>query len=466
MTLFSKLALAVSTLVVGTTLCLSASFYWMERRAILQQADQERRSILLNLAHMARESVLANDDLLLVKYARGLRRWNPALLSASIVSPHGDVLAHSAPGLIGRPALVGPPPHASADVLVITEPVFIGTHWVATASVAFSQQALVSAVRQRQGELQKRIAVIAIGAFGLGLLMAFVLALSWTRPIGALARAAQEVGEGQYAGGLVSTRRRRDELGFLARSFESMAIRLKELELMKEDFVSAVTHELRSPLGAIESYLNLIHHELRQGVSTDAWERYVERLRVNTRRLSQFVNDLLDVAAIERGKVTLQLEPLSLPALLSDVLELYAARLQERHLHYRLEVQQGTPLIPADPEKLRQILGNLLSNAIKFTPEEGHIELGATIVRGKGIRVYVKDSGIGIDPAHQERIFKKFEQARTAREHVKGPKGTGLGLAISQALVEQHGGTLTVESRPGQGSLFAFTLPTHPLEEA
>ncbi len=125
---------------------------------------------------------------------------------------------------------------------------------------------------------------------------------------------------------------RRDELGFLSKSFQTMAEELQELDHMKEDFVSAVTHELRSPLGAIESYLNLINEEVREGISPSTWQTYMERLRVNTQRLTRFVNDLLDVASLERGKIALERQPVNLAILIQDVVAFFAPKAAERKL--------------------------------------------------------------------------------------------------------------------------------------
>src|SRR5258706_14344584 len=132
--LFPKLALTVSTLLIGTTLCLSISFYIAERRSIREEADQERRVLLQNLVHIAQESFLTNDDLLMVKYTRWLQKWNPSLVSASVVSPQGAVLAHSEPRLIGKsvtPENDAPTQteEARSEVLVLTQPVHLGSQW-------------------------------------------------------------------------------------------------------------------------------------------------------------------------------------------------------------------------------------------------------------------------------------------------------------------------------------------------
>jgi signal transduction histidine kinase len=462
MKLFPKLALTVSLLLVGTTLALSVCFYLAERQSIRTEADQERRSLLLNLVHITQESLLTNDDLLLVKYTRWLQKWSPSLVSASVVSPQGEVLAHSEPSQIGKSVNQSSsgPFAADTSVLVITQPVRLGNQWVATVSASFSERQFEEIVAARLAGLKRRLGLIAGGAVAAGLLISFLLALSWTRPICSLVQSAKRVGQGNYQLELSDTTKRRDELGFLSKAFLAMASELQELDHMKEDFVSAVTHELRSPLGAIESYLNLMNEEMKEGISPSEWQTYGERLRINTHRLTRFVNDLLDVAALERGKVTLEMQPVNPAILIQDVVALYAAKLAERKLTCTMAIPgDGSFLAWADPEKIRQVLINLLSNAIKFTPEQGAVELGVKeIMDGKQLLIYVKDSGLGIAPEDQAKIFNKFEQVHSARLKVKGPKGTGLGLSICRSLIELHGGTLGLESKEGEGSRFFFTL--------
>src|SRR5258706_2076059 len=204
--LFPKLALTVSTLLIGTTLCLSISFYIAERRSIREEADQERRVLLQNLVHIAQESFLTNDDLLMVKYTRWLQKWNPSLVSASVVSPKGEVLAHSQHSQIGKSVTtpVAPDP-GRTQVLVLTQPIHLGAQWVATASVGFSERQFEETVQTRLRGLQRRLGLIVAGAMAAGLIISFLLALSWTRPIGSLAAAANLVGQGKYQLNLTQT---------------------------------------------------------------------------------------------------------------------------------------------------------------------------------------------------------------------------------------------------------------------
>lgn len=472
MKLFPKLAILVITWLALSVFALCASFYVSEKRSIQNQAQEERRALLQNLVHITREALVSGDDLLLVKYTRWLQRWNPAVVSLSVVSPKGDILAHSEPARIGQhesPLLSETNTVSQKEsILVQTQPVQMGRQWAGTVSAGFSETRLDESLRARLRGLKRRLSLIAFSALIAGIGISFAIAHSWTSPIAVLSRAATSLGQGQFKLELNETMRRSDEIGFLARSFNSMARDLEKLDTMKEDFVSAVTHELRSPLGAMESYLNLIQDEMREGVAASEWGIYVERLRVNTQRLNRFVSDLLDVAALERGRMELARRPVDLVALIRDVLQLFEARIIEK----RFSCQTVIPSYPirtvmADPEKIRQVLINLISNAVKFTPEKGTLRVG---VEDNGedalITTYVQDSGVGIAPEDQTRIFNKFEQVSSARAGVKGPKGTGLGLAISKNLIAAHEGTLTVHSEPGRGSRFTFTLPVFNCQPA
>ena len=461
MKLFPKLALTVCGLLIGTIVCLSAAFYMTQQRSIREQMNQERHAVLANLVHIAQESFLTNDDLLLVKYTGLLQKWNPALLSASVVSASGETLSHSEPNRIGKTNSENEP--ASTEALILTEPVPMGNHVIANAIVEFSQRYYAEVTRQRLAVLRRRVGEVALAAFVGGLLLSFLIALSWTRPIRSLVQAAGRIGHGRYDLELAGIDRRRDELGFLAKAVEEMAERLRELDAMKEDFVSAVTHELRSPLGAIESYLNLIADELKDGINEESWQLYLNRLRVNTQRLTRFVNDLLDVAALERGKVELHPQPTQTAVLAQDVLSFFEAKFVEKKLTASLRAAENLPTAILDPEKIRQVIVNLVSNAIKFTPAGGRITIHIECQKKENrLEIAVQDSGLGIAPHDQQKIFSKFEQVRGSRSKIQGPKGTGLGLPICKALVELHGGAIGVRSELGEGSTFFFTVPLAP----
>ncbi|HEU5395082.1 MAG TPA: ATP-binding protein, partial [Candidatus Methylomirabilis sp.] len=166
---------------------------------------------------------------------------------------------------------------------------------------------------------------------------------------------------------------------------------------------------------------------------------------------------------IEAGKMVLHPEPCYLPQTLEDALTLVRSEAIRKRLELSLEVAPEVGLVEADPAKLKQILYNLLSNAIKFTPERGRVTLRGRQAGGL-VEVEVADTGIGIRPGDQERIFGEFEQVDSA--YARQVQGTGLGLPLTRRLVELHGGTLTLQSAEGQGSTFTFTLPLRVPEAA
>jgi signal transduction histidine kinase len=458
--LFPKLALTVLSLLILTCALLAGCFYWSEQRQIRLEIGQQEQGILDNLVHIAQESFLSNDDLLLVKYVGWLRNWNSDIVSASIVETHGEIRAHSEPDRIGKKMTDKP---GGSDVLLFSQPVYLGHKWLGTASIAFSAQAIEKLIKNRLHHLKLRICLACSLCGILGVAAAFLFAMTLARPVNHLSTAMRNIASGEWSPNLHSIDMRKDEIGALAASLKAMAARLGELDRMKEDFVSAVTHELRSPLGAIESYLRLMREE-KPAHPPDEWPLYLERMEFNTQRLTRFVNDLLDVAALERGKIQMKRRPVDLAVLIKEVMQLFDAKLRECSLAVSLEFGSGLPEVSADGDKIRQVLINFVSNAIKFTPSGGRITVSAKQESDKAVIVRVADTGLGISPSDQEKLFNKFEQVREARLQIKGPKGTGLGLAISRALVEMHGGHVGVSSEPGKGSIFYFTLPVENAE--
>ena len=256
-----------------------------------------------------------------------------------------------------------------------------------------------------------------------------------------------------------------DELAALARSFNMMAARLEEaaaqrarLEQGRRDLIAWTSHDLRTPLAS----LRLVIEALVDGVAGDeaTQQRYLETAQREIRNLSELIDDLFELSQLESGHIELRLQRSSLSDLLSDTLG--ALRPVALRHEVRLEGQVSSEVDPVliDPEKIQRVLYNLVSNAIRHTPAGGHVQLGAEVSGPDQVRVTVTDSGEGIATADLPQVFERFwrgEQART-REH-SGERGAGLGLAIARGLVEAHDGSIEVQSRPGEGAQFSFTLP-------
>jgi signal transduction histidine kinase len=241
----------------------------------------------------------------------------------------------------------------------------------------------------------------------------------------------------------------------LRQELEDLNQKVQEANRLKTEFVTVVTHELRSPLTSIVGYVDLLlEAEGREAAETR--KAYLQIVKRNTDRLQELINDLLDIARLEAGKLELQRSPLDLEGLIQEVSGALRPQIAAKDQHLRLDLAASLPVVTGDPERLTQILLNLASNAHKYTPQGGSITI-ATRAERAGVRIAVQDTGIGLSAEEQQQIFTKFFRAQ--HPLVREAGGTGLGLAIARALVELHGGTLTVVSAPGRGSTFNVILP-------
>lgn len=236
-----------------------------------------------------------------------------------------------------------------------------------------------------------------------------------------------------------------------------MLIRAKEeaerAMRFKDQFLSTMSHELRTPLNAILGFSELITDE-RYGTLNQRQHRYIDHIHSSGRHLLQLINDILDLSKIEAGRLELAPEVVRVGRALGEVVSVLGP-LAARKSQTLSEHADPNLYVRADATRLRQILLNLAGNAIKFTPEGGRVQLEA-VLEDSQVRIQVRDTGPGIPPEEQERIFQAFYRQQNLGTPVEG---TGLGLAIAQRLVELHGGRLCLESRLGQGSCFYFSLP-------
>jgi len=222
----------------------------------------------------------------------------------------------------------------------------------------------------------------------------------------------------------------------------------------KDQFLSTMSHELRTPLNAVLGFSDLLTEE-RYGPLNERQRRYVTHIHTGGKHLLRLINDILDLSKIEAGRLQLAIESVEVDGSLAEVIDTLRPLADKKS--QSLVVNTSTDLsVRADTTRFKQILMNLLGNAIKFTPEGGKIELKAQQL-GEVVRVEVRDSGPGIPAKEQQRIFEAFHRLRQSE---KGAEGTGLGLAITKRLVELQGGHLGLESTPGLGSCFYFTLPS------
>lgn len=230
-----------------------------------------------------------------------------------------------------------------------------------------------------------------------------------------------------------------------------------EAERAKTDFVSNVSHELRTPLTSIKGYSDLLLCNA-VGPLNDQQLQFLKIILSSADRLATLVNDLLDISRIESGRLKLETKPVQMERVLHSVAEMTQPQCDKKNLRLSLNIEPNVGLVLGDENRLTQVVTNLVSNACRYTLEGGSITL-ALSNSNNTVRVDVSDTGIGITPEDQAKVFQRFYRVNT--QVVQEIPGTGLGLPISKMLVEMHGGRMWLESEVGQGSTFTFILPLY-----
>jgi signal transduction histidine kinase len=238
------------------------------------------------------------------------------------------------------------------------------------------------------------------------------------------------------------------------RALADANVRIAEANQAKSQFLANMSHELRTPLNAIIGFADVLGQRMFGELNARQTE-YVGDIVGSGRHLLSLINDILDLAKVEAGRMTLEPASFSLRETLGTGITMVRERATSHGIALSLDVAPDVDVITADERKIKQVVFNLLSNAVKFTPDGGRVAVTATRKAGE-LQVAVRDSGIGIAPEDQASLFNEFAQTKDGR---RAAEGTGLGLTLAKRLVELHGGRIWVESQVGSGSTFAFSLP-------
>jgi signal transduction histidine kinase len=304
------------------------------------------------------------------------------------------------------------------------------------------------------------IAGVGAGSGVLALLLGVALSLSIVRPVRAMKTRFAGIGQGEFSEHVAVENR--DELGTLASDLNRMSDEVARLyEVVqsanrnKSEFLANMSHELRTPLNAIIGFSDVLLQRMFGDLNPKQAE-YVGDILSSGKHQLALINDILDLSKVEAGRMELQLSTFSL----SDVVDAGLAMIREgavrRGVTLAADVDPMIPPIEADERKVRQVLFNLLANAVKFTARGGSVDVDARAVDHE-VRVSVRDTGAGIAPEDQARIFEEFEQTKSGQ---RAEDSTGLGLTLAKKFVLLHGGRIWVESEAGKGSNFTFALPT------
>ncbi|MYB50052.1 MAG: HAMP domain-containing protein [Dehalococcoidia bacterium] len=303
------------------------------------------------------------------------------------------------------------------------------------------------------------LVVLTVFSVGISIFVAYASSAPTARVMDGFVSAVREINTGS-----LDTRvpvESNDEVGELAAAFNDMVERLqgsfereRDLENARKELFGAVSHDLRTPLASIRAMIESIN----DGVVTDedTKARYLATIQSEVENLSGLIGDLFELSQIDAGILALHIESSSIQDLISDTLESMAAQANNRRLRLEGEVAEDISPVSMDSQRVQRVLYNLVQNSIRYTPPDGSISIRA-VDAGEEVHVQVADTGEGIRQRDLPKIFDRAYRADPARHRESG--GAGIGLSIAKGIIEAHGGRIWVESEPGRGSVFSFTLP-------
>lgn len=496
----------LSSLVLFACASLSTIFsVKYQRNFIYESYKNNNLKVLETIASLSDESVLKSNYSELNKYLEILKKTNPAILYAYVLDNSSQIISHTSKEYIGLKLNKKIFSHSLTNFISdkkfkITEKLkkennlfknyesdinireltlfytIKGEH-ILTVRVGFVYDLMSKKIDNSLISAISKVLKINFSIFILGVVLFWIITYNLDNYISVFFKALTLLGQGKF-----DTRIKvgsKGELSKLAVEFNRMAEKLKEIDYLKEDFVSNVTHELRSPLGAIESYLNYMIDE-DEGYDIDKREdlfykeinlheryKYLLRMRSNTRRLREFINNLLDISKIESGNVKLDKKMCNIVNIIDDVKNLFFMQAKDKNIKIETKLDDIVDFIYIDEELIKQLLTNLVNNAIKFTGIGGTIKIeleplfnGTKKIKEAihSIKIAVSDTGIGIPKEYIDKIFDKFEQVKHPNIS-QNEKGTGLGLSVAKGIVEAHSGKIWVESVFGKSSTFYVVIP-------
>ena len=370
----------------------------------------------------------------------------PALVFA-LLDPQGLVLAPAGPFRLNDRV---PPTD-----LVNAAPVFVDGQVVGYAVATGELPPLDPRETRYLARTDRALLYTGIGATAIALLLGIWLARTLTRPLGELTAAIRAMGRGQLEQQVAV--RSSDELGELAGAFNQMSADLAKSNQLRRQMTADIAHDLRTPLTVISGYVEA----MRDQVLPPTTERY-EMIFSEVQHLQHLVEDLRTLSLADAGELRLARQPLPPQALLERCAATHARLAEQKGIRLTVQAQPDLPPVNVDAERMAQVLGNLVTNALRHTPAGGQISLSAEAAANAadaatgGVRLRVQDTGEGIPPEALPRIFDRFYRVDDSRQ--RSGSESGLGLAIVRSLVEAHGGSISVQSAPGQGTTFSLLL--------
>lgn len=480
MSLRTKFTLYISFLILFIILGISEGIFLTQKTLLTTEYAENRNRIFKDFAYSCNEALVVNDQIQVSNTIKSvIKTHNPAIVYAGYISPTDTVLfstrdpdqLNSLKSRIVSATSAGKndaDPVIREHIFEYWQPVFIQGQYRGTVRAGFSRSYLEYQINESLWFVARTIILAAIISLVIGILLANIIAIYLSKPIDALVKAAEQIGSGNLD--VQVAIKRKDELGSLGRAFNQMVTKLKEFDQLKDGFVSSVSHELRSPLAAIDGYCDYLLEGLQRNITPDKQEKSLKIMKDATIRLTNFINNILDLAKIKAGKFEVRKTAVSINDLGQEIVSLFESLAAQQGKKLRYEALGEMPNIEVDPEKIKQVITNLIGNAMKFTAAGAEITVSARPVRGTGtnivkfIEVWIADTGVGIPPEALAKVFERFFQVQESEN--KKPKGTGLGLAIVAEIIKLHDGKIWAESTLGKGSVFKFVLPVTHAESA
>jgi len=465
-----KFRVASAGLILVVVMGVMVGLYFSEKKQLWRAMEDQQQEDLAKLAKVCQDAFTINDEIAVVNYAKtlvgspkvtyvnfsntnGVHTWSQDKSGFNCPSRYTFLMDIFKSKKFYRREWSSPQGQTTIEV---SQPV---GSW-GFVSLGYSKSVIQQMLGDALWKTTRMLGLVFFITILFGLLGATILSDTLTRPIHRLVAAAQSIAQGNK--GVQVEEGTSDELGHLVRTFNDMSKELTKLDELKDEFMSHVTHELRSPLTSIIATVELLA-EMPLASKDAKFRRSIDRLIYGSERLNRLVDNILDLTRMEAGKMQFDLQPIHMAGIVTEMADFFEPRAMEKGLKISAIVNSKLPLATGDPERVRQILSNLIYNAIKFTNTGGIVVFAKE--QGGLMHVGVQDTGVGIPKDKLGSIFEKFETLKDTRNRVTKPvPGSGLGLNIVRNSIKAQGGKIWVESEIDKGSTFIFTLPLAPVD--
>jgi signal transduction histidine kinase len=464
MRLKTKFSVGITVIVALAVVAAGGTTILSQRKRLRQEIESHHLKLIHRLARLSEEA-LYQGDLVFVNYVKGLREER-GFLGAGFTDSNDLIQLHSDPTQINTQWVIPslhqknrPEPDIvqsrydrsdGTPVLSYEKPVQFGGQELGTARLIFSENAIRTFLNESTFNDLKRIGFISLIVLAGSLFVVILFAGAMISPIEQLVMGMRAVSEGRLAP--IPLKKREDELGWMGQELNATIKKLKELEDMKTNFFSRITHELKSPLIAVDGLVSM-SLKGKAGAFSSKMMNWLLMIQNNNLRTLRLVNDLLTTTKLDAGSDKLDITKFNLNDLIQEAAQFFRPQAEEKNIGFHVTLPDSPLFLRADRDKAQHILNNLISNAVKFT-ETGRVTVTAA-TNSKKVHVEVADTGPGIKPDERTQIFNKFFRSPSTIK----VKGTGLGLSIAKELAEAHNGTLTVKENPSGGTIFHLSLP-------